>query len=339
MRLNKIQSKFKAFAVFSLWVLATLFGTYTPVFGQASEATPATPAEETADEPQTDESKSKAFERLFIDSNVVISNWFDSVAEGIDLFFVNKKITDEPSKINARLINSSYLVEGQGFNNTTALSVSPRFHNLEKYWNLKFTTYDDLEDGRGVRRGYLRQTPREQNYGATVGLFRRLGAIRVAFQPRIELQDPLQVSHSLGFESVWDFQKFKVNPKLEFYASASKGPGTFHSLNFNFFLTDVYSLTWINEGDYESNLHKYSVTTGFTLGQLLNETTSMGYSFLTYADNRENYHMNGYNISVSWYQLIYNKILDYQIIPNLNFTEEDEFRGRAGLTFQFTVYF
>lgn len=339
MRLYKIQSKFYDLTYlrqfFSLLFLVVSF-LASPSYAQSSSQSDVTSPE---NEEESDESNMQAFERLFIDSNVVISNWFDSVAEGIDLFFVNKKITDEPSKINARLINASYIKEGEGYINRTALSVSPRFHNLEKYWNLKFSTYDELEDGRGVRRGFLRQTPREQNYGATVGLFRRLGAVRVAFQPRIELQDPLQVSHSLGFESVWDFQTFKANPKLEFYASASKGPGTFHSMNFNFYLSDIYSLTWINEGDYEANAHKYSVTTGLTLGQQLSETTSMSYSFLTYADNRDNYHLNGYNLSLSWYQLIYNKILDYQIIPHLDFKQDDEFRGRAGLTFQFTVYF
>lgn len=292
-----------------------------------------------SDEAEPEETKTEAFERLFIDSNVVISNWFDGIAEGIDLFLVRKKLTDEPSKINAKLINSSYLVEGQGYTNTTSLSVSPRFYNLEKYWSLKFSTYDDLEDSRGVRRGYLRQTPREQNYGATVGLFRRLGAIRVAFQPRIELQDPLQVSHSLGFESVADLKTFKINPKLEFYANASKGTGTFHALNFNFILTDVYSLTWINEGDYEDKLHRYSVTNGLSLGQSLSETSALTYSMLINSNNRDNYHLEGYNFSVSWYQLVYNKIMDYQLIPNLDFQKLDSFRGRVGLTFQLTIYF
>lgn len=291
------------------------------------------------DEYSPEETYMDAFERTFIDSNVVISNWFDGIAEGIDLFLVRKKVTDEPSKINAKLINSSYLVEGQGYTNTTSLSVSPRLYNLEKYWSLKFSTYDDVEDTRGVRRGYLRQTPREQNYGATVGLFRRLGAVRVAFQPRIELQDPLQVSHSLAFESVADFKTFKINPKLEFYASAAKGTGTYHSLNFNFILSDIYSLTLINEGDYEDKLHKYSVTNGISVGQALTDVSSLTYTALVYSNNRDNYHTEGYNISVSWYRLIYNKIMDVQLIPNLDYKRDDAFRGRAGLTLQLAVYF
>lgn len=317
-----------------LFAFVLLFAICTPAQEQQVPAVELPP-----EDPPGEETYMEAFERTFIDSNVVISNWFDGIAEGIDLFLVRKKVTDEPSKINAKLINSSYLIEGQGYRNTTSLSVSPRLYNLEKYWSLKFTTYDDVEDTRGVRRGYLRQRPRDQQYGATVGLFRRLGAIRVAFQPRIELQDPLQVSHSLGFESVADLKAFKINPKLEFYASAAKGTGTFHSLNFNFILTDIFSLTLINEGDYEDKLHRYSVTNGISVGQFLTDLSSLTYTALVYSNNRDNYHIEGYNISVSWYRLIYNKIMDVQLVPNLDFTREDSFRGRAGLTLHLTVYF
>jgi hypothetical protein len=280
----------------------------------------------------------QSFKEIFVDSNISISNWFDSVAEGVDLFVMGETVSKERNETNVKLSNTSYLVEGKGYTNETSLSVNPRFPNFEKYWNLKFTTYDEQED-RGADKNYLRQTPRQKNYGASIGLFRKLGDVRVVFQPRIELQDPLKVSHSLAFESIADMKTYKINPKLEFFANATTGPGIFEALNFNFILSRYYSLTLINEGTYDDKTHLYSVTNGVSVGQSLSERGSMTYSFLFFSKNQSNYHLNGYSIAASWYHLIYKKVLDFQLTPHLDFSEETDFRGLSGLTFQITINF
>ena len=204
--------------------------------------------------PEDDESEEKlnqTWEQKFIHSDIVVSNWFDGMAEGLDLFLVGRKVTDRNAESNVKVENSTYSSEGQSVSNVTSFSLSPRLPNLEKYWQLKFTSYDELQDSRSINNGFLRQTPRERNYGATVGLFQKLGNIRTAFQPRIELQDPLKVSHSLSFESVANYKNFQFNPKLEFFADATKGAGVYQAYNFNFSLTKIYSLTFINEGEYD----------------------------------------------------------------------------------------
>lgn len=283
--------------------------------------------------------ENETVEQKFIDSNIAISNWLDGAAEGLDLFLVGKKLTDAKNETHVRVENSTYSMEGANLTNATSLNVNSRLPNLEEYWQLKFTTYDDAEESRSVKSGYLRQTPREQNYGATVGLFRKLGNVRTSFQPRIALQDPLKVSHSLRFESILDQYNYKINPKVEFYADADKGAGIYWNLNFNFELNPLWSLTLINEGNYEDKTHLYTAGNGFSFGHYLNEITTMGYSLIFTSINQPSYHLDNYSASVSWNQLIYKKILDYQIIPHLDFARAQSFKGNAGLIFNLNLNF
>lgn len=273
------------------------------------------------------------WEQTFIERNIEVSEMFDSLAEGLDLFLVGKRITKKQNETSVRIENSTISTEEENIRNVTNLAVNLRLPNLEEYWQLKFTSYDEKEEKRNVRRSYLRQTTRETNYGATVGLFRKFGSVRTMFTPRIELQDPLRVSHSLTFESVAEMKSFHVNPKLELFATPDKGPGVFYSLNFNFYLTDVYSFLFLNEGEYEEERNRLSTNNGFSLGQGISETSSLAYSIFFHGLNRENYHLESYNISVGWSQVLYKKILDYQIIPNINFARDKSFKGVAGIVF------
>lgn len=279
------------------------------------------------------------FEKSLIESNKVVSDWFDSVAEEIDLFLVGKKTSNTKNNSKISLENTTYSRESRNLSNLTTLSVNPRFPNLEAYWNLKFSNYDEQSTSRRNEGGYVRQTPRGQNYGATVGLFRKLKNLKFAFQPRIELQDPLKVSHSLSVESETTFDSLKINPKFEFFANAIKGTGTAQSLNFYYPLSEVYSLTFLNEGEYEDKLNKYSVTNAVFLGQSLNESMSLTYGGAFYSNSRPNYHLDAYSFSVVWSQVIYRNILDYQVGPNIDFVQDEDFKGFVGGMFNLRLHF
>ncbi|MBX2995248.1 MAG: hypothetical protein KF681_10505 [Bdellovibrionaceae bacterium] len=279
------------------------------------------------------------WEESLIKGNIEVSEWFDGMAEGIDLFLAGKKVTDRVNESNVRISNSTYLIEKQGVQNETNLEVNLRLPNVEDYWQLKFSDYDETED-RGVQNTYLRQTPREKNYGATVGLFKKLGNVRTAFQPRVALKDPLEVAHSLTFESVAEVKdRYKINPKLEFFANPNVGAGIFHALNFNFQLNKKWGLSLINEGQYEDKIHTYRATNGLSFGQVLTPKTSLSYNFFTGSNNRDNYHLESYSVSIGWYHLLYKRMLDYSISPHLDFNREGGFTGVAGLNFGFGVNF
>lgn len=288
---------------------------------------------------QENQKEYSELEKSLIESNRAISEWFDSVAEGIDLFLVGKKISNNKNNSKITVENTTYSRESRNLSNLTTVSVNPRFPNLEAYWNLKFSTYDQKSTSQRTEGGYARQTPREQNYGATVGLFRKFKNLRFAFQPRVELQDPLRVSHSLSVESVAAFDRLQINPKFEFFANASKGTGTAQALNFNYTLSEVYSLTLVNEGEYEDKLNKYSVTNALFLGQLLSESTALTYGVTFYSNNRPNYHLDAYSFSVVWSQVIYRNILDYQVGPHMDFVQDEDFKGFVGAMFNLRLHF
>lgn len=287
----------------------------------------------------TPEPKHEPLAQDLIDTNIEVSEWFDDVADGLDLFLVGRRLTRRPNETYVKFENSTFLKDGTNPNNVTSVIANVRLPNFERYWQVKFTSYDDAREQRASSNNYIRNAPRERNYGASVGLFRKLGNIRTSFQPRIDLQGSFKVAHSLAFESIAEYKPVRINPKLEFYATPDKGVGIFQGLNFNFYLTKVYSITLVNQGDYEDRLHRYSVTNGISLGQSLSETQALSYNLFFLSNNRPNYHLQNYSVSISWSEVIYKKILDYQLTPHVDFDEEKSYTGVAGFTVDLNLNF
>lgn len=295
-----------------------------------------TPPEKKEDKGDT---RLERLEERFIRTNIKVSEKIDDWAEEVDIFLVGKRVTRKPNESFIRLENSTYIERDQGIRNETNINASIRLPNLEEYWQLRFSTYDEVRDARQNKAAPRRRSPRERNVGATVGVFKKLGAVRTTFQPRVELRDPLQVSHSLAFESWADMKTFRINPKLEFFADASRGVGVFQVLNFTFRISNMWSYSLINQGDYEEKYHRYSVSNGISVGQEFTDEEALSYNFFTLSNNRPNYHLQNYNISITWSQVLYRRILDYQITPYLEFDESRGFAGVPGVTLDLNLNF
>jgi len=281
----------------------------------------------------------KKLEDKLIQSNIEISNWFDGVAEGIDIFLVGQKLTTKKNETSVKIENTTFVKERENVNNISSLNVNLRLPNVEEYWQLKFTTYDENKEKRAAQNGNLRRAPRERNYGASIGVFRKLGNVRTAFQPRIDLQDPLSVSHTLTFESVAQQKGYEINPKLQFFANSNQGTGVYVALNFNIPLDSIFSVTLINDGEYEEKSHKFDVTNGISLGQVVSKTSSLSYNLIFDSNNVTQYALQTYSVSVGWNQMLYRNILSYQIVPYVEFPKPNGFRGVAGLNFTFALNF
>lgn len=288
---------------------------------------------------EEEKEEEKTWEQTFIDSNIAISKWFDSVAEGLDLFLVGRRVTNRVNQSSLRIENLVISQEGKALQNSVSIGVNPRLPNLEEYWHLKFATYDERADKRNAQTDYLRQNPREKNPGATIGVFKKLGNIRTSFEPRIELKDPLEISHSLSFESVAKVKDYEINPKLEFWATPNKGVGTFQALNFHFQLSKIWSITLVNQGDYEEKTHLYSVTNGFSLGEILDRKSALSYNIFFTSTNQPNYHLEGYNLGVAYSRVLYRKILDFQVVPNVDFQRSLGFKRVLGITLAINLNF
>ncbi len=280
------------------------------------------------------------WEQRAIEGNIVVSEWLDSVAEFLDLFVAGRKVTNERNKTSVRIENASVWKEGEGYSNSTGFNVNLRLPNVEEYWNLKFTSYDEERERRASENAQYRQRPREQNYGATIGFFQRLGNVRTSFQPRIELQDPLKVSHSLAFDTTANMtSRTQFNPKIEFFAASDRGTGVYNQLNFGIQLNKIYSMSLINQSTYEDKQHLFTVSQGIAFSRQVMRDAGISYSLFFNSDNQMAYHLASYSFAVSWSQILYKNILDYNVTPHLDFPLHSSFTGRTGINFNVNLKF
>lgn len=280
-----------------------------------------------------------SLEQRLIEKNKEITNWFDSVTDGLDVFLVGKRLTQKKNPSHFKIINTTSTTEGDNFSNQTSLNLNVRLQNVEQYFQIKFTATDEKNSNRAVTSSYLRRKSENKNYAATFGLFRKLGNIRTSFQPKIELQDPLKISNSIVFESLADFDKYEVHPKLELFASAYKGVGLAQDLNFYVRLNEQFALIFPNEFEYQDRIHKFLSSNGVSLEQELNSRSAFSYSLIFDSNNRESYHLESYDVSVSYKKIIYKNILDMQLTPHLEFQKERKFKGSAGFIASFGLQF
>jgi len=271
--------------------------------------------------------------------HLVVSDWFNGITESVDYFLTGREVVhrDKPSEIRLQSLSSTK--ESSNFNQSFSLGFRPRLHALEENFYLTFTSYNDVDENHQAGQKLVRQSPIQENYGATVGFFQKFSFIRVDFQPRIEFKNSLQISHALNFETVLDLKGFLLNPRFQLFASATEGTGVFHALNFRFNLSEYNSLSFLNEFEYLDKIHKYSVSNGAVWGQRLNDSSGLSYGLMFYSNNQPSYHLDKYIPSISWNHLIYKKLLDYEFTPYLEFSKEREFKGAAGINLNFNLTF
>lgn len=283
--------------------------------------------------------KAETLEQRLIRHNKEISDWFDNTAEGLDLFLVGQKITNRRNTSHIRVESNSVVKDREGLSQSFGIGVNLRLPNVEEYWMLKLSTFDEQKERRRSSSNPRKQTERERNYGATIGLFRKLGDVKASFEPRIELQDPLKVSHLIRFESIANMKSWEVNPRLEFFANPDQGTGIFTAINLNFILTPVFNLTFVNEGEYLEKTHLFTATNGFSLGQVVTDRSGLSYSLMFGSNNQPNYHLENYVVTLAWNQIIYRNILDGSIGPFLDFQKTNSFTGVPGAFLNITLIF
>lgn len=281
----------------------------------------------------------QSIEQTLIEKNKEITNWFDGVTDGLDVFLVGKRLTQKKNPSHFKITNTTSTTEGDNFSNETSLNLNVRLQNVEQYFQVKFTATDEKNSNRAVTSSYLRRKSESKNYAATFGLFRKLGSIRASFQPKIELQDPLKISNSIVFESLADFDKYEMHPKFELFANAYKGAGVSQDLNFYVRLNEQFALTFPNEFEYQDRIHKFLSSNGISLEYELNSRSALSYSLIFDSNNRESYHLESYDVSISYKRIIYKNILDMQLTPHLEFQKDRRFKGSAGFIASFGVQF
>lgn len=277
-----------------------------------------------------------------IEKNKKISNWFDKKVEEIDLFLVGKTVSREKNLSNMKVINTTESIEGENFKNNTTISINPKLANLEKFLKIRLSTYverDEYLRGKRDLRDEDDERALEENPTESDDFWHDISTFHTSFEPRIELTDPLKVSHSLNFGSHGEYGSFSLDPRFEFFADYTKGVGIHHALNFAFRLNERFSLRFMNEAEYQHRIHLYNVENGMTLNQSVGDSHSLGYGFVVSSTNQPNFQMYSYRVFTSWNWTLYRRVLDLQVVPQIEFPKTRDYRGIGGCVVNLIVNF
>lgn len=284
----------------------------------------------------------KPEERWIFGAQKRIAKYFDDVADSFDQFLIGKRLTRQPNGTKVVINGGVYFPEGSSAYVTNDINVNLRLPNFEKYWQLKFTNYDDQESQRGVRRTYLRQgrtADEDKNYGASLGFFGQFDKVKVTFQPRVNLGGGLNVSQSLVFQSSLKKETVTFKPKIEFFATPEKGTGIFGGFNNDITLSETYSLSVINEGEYQEQDNIFIATQGLSLGRSIDDISSVSYGLFFISNNRPSYHLEGFNISMGYHVIVYKDFIEVGASTGLDFQKQREFKGLALTALSFSLIF
>ena len=212
--------------------------------------------------------------------------------------------------------------------------------NVEKRWQLRFSSYDEAQDERNLQQRTVRTIAPPNDPGAAMVFFKKLGSIRTSFQPRLQLQSPLQVAYVLRFERPIEGKTYRILPKLELYADSAKGTGEFTGLR----LTakphekSKWEFELENDEEYRQNANDFVVTNGFIVDYALADRKSLAASLVAGSENH-NYHLNSIRAAISYGEDIYRQLLKYSVSPYISFDKSYAFHGHPGLSCTLAVIF
>lgn len=268
-----------------------------------------------------------------------IEDGVDYTAERIDVMLAGKRYTREANESNASLTQFISYTEGGLIKNSTDFGVNLRLPNLEKKWQLRFSSFDEREEERRTSQRYVRTEPRPKEYGAAVRFFRQLGNVRATFQPRLELRDPLEMSYILRFESIGERKRLKVAPKLELFADAQKGTGEYSSFNVNYDLTKVWELLFINDQEYRDFDNLLTVNNGTSISRALNDQMSAGATLMFLSTNRPLYNLEQYTFAPGFSHILAVNRIRYVVSPYIIFARMNSWKGVTGISANMDITF
>jgi hypothetical protein len=271
------------------------------------------------------------FEQKALSAGKTISKGVGTTARKIDLLLAGKRYTRKANKSSVDISQSFSWTEGGVYKPSTDFGVNLRLPNLERRWQLRFTSYDEDQEERDLQQKRLHLRPRERDYGAGILFFEKLGRIKTTFQPRLELKDPLQMKYVLRFESDADVKPVHLIPRFELFADPNKGTGEFASLEFNVALTDRLGLALRNTEEYRARENFFTTQHEISLERSLTDTQAVGAAVSCVSTNRPSFHLDNLTASTTYGRQIYPDRLRWSLSPFLSFSKGFAFKGKAGV--------
>jgi len=277
-----------------------------------------------------------------LEASKEVSKAVQYTAEQIDLTLAGERYTDHANESQISVSQLVTWTEGGVFKQSTDLGVNLRLPNVEKHWQLRFSTYDEEQEQRDMSQRRVRTTPRDREYGTSLFFLQKLGNVKVTFQPKLQLRNPLEMSYVLSFESSAEENKgeryFRVQPKFQLYADAIKGTGEYFSLNFIYRLRKTMEVALENEEEYrEKDLH-FTTRHGVTYDYILDKKNKIRTALIASSSNHD-FHLDEWDYNVSYGHELYKKLLNMTVSPFWNFARGDHFKGKVGISFNLIASF
>ena len=268
-----------------------------------------------------------------------IAKGVDNTADYLDLTLAGQRYTDKPNTSSLDVSQMVSYIDGGEFRKSTDFGLNIKLPNVEKRWQLRFTSYDEESEERDLTQQRLRTRPRTKDYGAGVFFFQKIGKLKTLFQPRLQLKNPLEMSYILRFESDVEAVHFKIHPRLEFYADPKKGAGEFFELDTNRQLSARWGLDFSNTEEYRSADNLFSTQHELSLGYSLTKTQGLGTAFTLACQNKGHFHVHGLTYSLAYGMQIYPQRLKFGTSPFIVFEKNNRFKGRTGISLTVDVLF
>jgi hypothetical protein len=283
--------------------------------------------------------KEEPLDQKLIDNDILLRKKLDNIANGVDLALAGKKLVSTPNRTQITIRNQVYDPEGGPFQYKPHFDLRLNLPNVEKEWLLKFSTYDENQESRGINRDRLKTAPIRDEYATSVGLLQKLGEVNAEFEPRLEYRDGLQMSYIARFTSTATNKLLTLHPEAQLFAKSDSGVGEFFGINCDLPIYKTIGLTIINEEQYLDQVNVFTTNNGFTVGFAYNDSMSQGTSLLFESSSRPNYQLDTYSIASGFTHKLYKNIFHYNITPYLSFPRNLDFKGSPGVNAEVDIIF
>lgn len=281
----------------------------------------------------------KTFEKWMLRRADNIEAGVETAADFIDITLAGRKYTKKANESSLRITQYLNLAENGQRRFATDFNLNLRLPNLEKRWQLRFTSYDEEEESRDMMQQRVRTRPREREFGAGLFFFERLGRIKTSFLPRLILKDPLDVSYILRFETEANTSWVRVLPRVDLFADPQKGTGEYASLLFISDLTKRLELSVNNSEEYREKENFFTTQHSISLDYAATQRDGIGTSVSCVSINHPSFHLSEYTFSFSYARVLYVNRLRYSHTPYINFHENYRFKGHVGLNMNLELTF
>jgi hypothetical protein len=259
-----------------------------------------------------------------------IEQFVDDVSEKLDVTLAGRKYKSVKKNTTSAKISQSLIYrEGGNLDPTTRFTVNLRLPNLERRWQLRFTSYDEEEQSRRRVAPHEALQP-EREFGAGLGIFRELGKVKISFMPKLVLRDPLEMNYVLRFEKNDELSFVRILHRADLFANAAKGTGQFYEITLlkEF---DRWSISTKHQEEYRERDHLFTVGHGLTFGYSLTDNMGVYQAYSVHSSNIPSYHLDIYSVSCGVGYEIRPQRFKVGLGPVLDFPKSRSFKGTSSL--------